>query len=132
MVQLMGELTWKVVKYLNLEFSFTEAIARQLNILAETSTYAIKEVEGAIANLESLEITLAEESGNVNFALVRADVLTYDQKMRVVGILMGQATLIQRLGKLMGVKPDLTAIRQFCGVLGVPFDRQIQGTTVRG
>jgi hypothetical protein len=131
MAELMGELSWKVVKYLNLAPSSTEAVNRSLTILEESSTYPVQEIREILAKLEGLEATLAEESENVNFALVKADVLGYDQKMRVAGILLSQSGLIQRLGKIVGVAPDLSVTNQFLRALSVPYNRQIQGTIAR-
>jgi len=131
MVELMGELNWQLLKAMNLSPAYTEEIRYKLVVLSEQSTYAIEEIRSILASLDSLNTTLATEAGNVNFALVRADVLGYEQKQRVTGILMLQVKAIQRLGIIFSIKPNLTDIVNFCNVLGVSFGQTSIVTRVR-
>ena len=119
MEELINELAWQIGSHLNLGIERIPAVTSRLGFLSDTSIHAMSEVRALIANLDSLETTLAEESGSVNFGLISVDVLLFDQKQKVAGILASQAAAIGRLGKIMGETPDLSILNEFRTVLGL-------------
>jgi len=127
MEELINELAWQISSHLNLGVERIPAVTSTLGLLSDTSIYVFAEVRALVAKLDSLEITLTEESGSTNFGLISVDVLLFDQKQKVAGILASQASAIGRLGKILGETPDLSTLNGFCAILGINLSRGYVG-----
>jgi len=124
---LIDELAWQICTHLNLGVERIPPVTSTLGLLSDTSIFVMAEVRTLVAKLDSLEITLAEESGSTNFGLISVDVLLYDQKQKIAGILASQAAAIGRLGKIVGEIPDLSILNEFRTVLGLHRGRDYVG-----
>lgn len=110
---------YRALKFLNLSPVEIEKLKSGFEELGKLSKYLVQQVIDDLDTLEALESTFQQETGNANFALVRADVLTYSGSQRVTGILLQMYGISKRLGRNLGIEPDLLIIEQTLRALGV-------------
>lgn len=110
---------YRALKFLNLPVDSLSSIRDGFEKLASMSGYLLTQVVKDLDALDVLEASYSQETGSANFALVRADVLSYTPSQRVVGILLQMYQLSKRVGRNLGVLPDLLIIEQSLRALGV-------------
>lgn len=110
---------YRALKFLNLSPLEIENLKSGFEKLGKLSKYLVEQVINDLNTLEALESVFQQETGTANFALVRADVLAYSASQRVTGILLQMYGISKRLGRNLGVEPDLLIIEQTLRALGV-------------
>ena len=111
--------TYAALEYLDLAPDQDNAVSAALSSLEARSENFVVEVQQILEQIGVVDATFFVETGSTNFALKQADVLVYEQKQRIVGLLMQKMGLVKRLGKLLSIAPDLEYLEQFLKMLDV-------------
>lgn len=99
----------RVALYLGIE-SFDKILA-VLTVVKAKSVYLWEEVEKDLKKLEELELKVAAELESPNSALKKAAVLEFVEGQRAKGMIIRQYNLVKKLGNTLGIKPNLSTIR---------------------
>jgi hypothetical protein len=110
---------YRALKFLNLSIDEIEKVKLGFDKAAKQSTFLVQQIVRDLDALDALENTYNQETGTGNFALEKADVLSYSPSQKATGILLQMYGISKRLARNIGVEPDLLVIEQTLRALGV-------------
>lgn len=112
---------------LNLGIEKFDDILKALEIAKVKSVYLIEEVEKDLKKIEDLELKIAAELESPNSALRKAAVLEFVEGQRAKGMIIRQYNLMKKLGNTLGIKPDLSIIRDIAKAMNFELDSHLPG-----
>lgn len=125
--------TARVLRYLGLLATQKDEVSEKLSGLERDLPDLIDVVTSNLDRLDELDAILSNELGTANFALIKADVLSWQSDRRVVGIATEYVRKAREIARLIDLEPDLSNIENALSIArGQAVRPNYFGKVVRG
>lgn len=108
----------QILDLLQLPPSQFHLVQTALEKLEQQSEFFVGAVRQIVTDLKANQKNYLEQTGSPNFGIVQADVLSYEVKSKILGILLQSYTLIKKLATYLEITPNIEALEGNFRALG--------------
>ena len=113
----------RIIGFLNYSPTEISNVRSQMSWLEQLSGDFVEKTREILDQLDAVDNAIAGELNSPNYALTQADVLRYAQDGRAKGMLLRKWQLIQSLGKMLDLHPNLIPLEETMGAIGINLPR---------
>jgi len=113
----------RIIGFLNYSPTEISNVRSQMSWLEQLSGDFVEKTREILDQLDAVDNAIAGELNSPNYALTQADVLKYAQDGRAKGMLLRKWQLIQSLGKMLDLHPNLIPLEETMEAIGINLPR---------
>ena len=113
----------RIIGFLNYSPTEISNVRSQMSWLEQLSGDFVEKTREILDQLDAVDNAIAGELNSPNYALTQADVLRYAQDGRAKGMLLRKWQLIQSLGKMLDLHPNLIPLEETMEAIGINLPR---------